>query len=152
MMTYRAVRATLVLSLVSFIAGGCGSSSPAAPTPSTPTVTDAMRGVTNLAPTSGTVLQPGQTVTFGGTAGYSLATADSGTVFMVVQDQANRILQDVTTQPRVAVVKGSGEATFSQTLTVPSSGVTSVVVFFALLPAGATGTNATASVSYPVRP
>jgi hypothetical protein len=90
-------------------------------------------------------------VAFGGTAGYSLATADSGTVFMVIQDQANHILQEVGSQPRVAVGKGTGDVTLSQTITLPTSGVSSIVVFFALLPAGATATTAAVSVSYPVR-
>ena len=149
-MTFRTVSATATISFLSLMAGGCGGSSPAAPTPA-PTVSDSVRGVSNVAPTTGTALQPGQTVTFSGTPAYSLATADSGTIYMVIQDQANRILQDVTMQPRVAVVKGSGELTLSQTLTLPTSGVTTVVVIFALLPTGASATNATASVSYPVR-
>jgi hypothetical protein len=152
-MTFRTGRATATISLICLIAGACGGSTPAAPTPtpSTSTANDSLRGVTNLAPATGTVLQPGQTVAFGGTAGYSLATADSGTVFMVIQDQANHILQEAGSQPRAAVVKGSGDVALSQTITLPTSGVTSIVVFFALLPAGATTTSATASVTYSVR-
>jgi hypothetical protein len=70
---------------------------------------------------------------------------------MVIQDQANHILQEAGSQPRAAVVKGSGDVALSQTITLPTSGVTSIVVFFALLPAGATTTSATASVTYSVR-
>ena len=149
----RSVRTSATISLICLVATACGSSTPTVPTPtpSTPTASDSLKGVTSLAPATGTVLQPGQTVAFGGTAGYALATADSGTVFMVIQDQANHILQEVGTQPRAAVVKGTGEVTLSQTITLPTSGVTSIVVFFALLPAGANTTSAAVSVSYPVR-
>lgn len=132
-------------------AAGCGGS-PAAPTQPPPvTPIDSIRGVTNLLPATGTTLQPGQTVTFSGTPAYSLATAASGTVHLIIQDQANHILQPVGTQPNTSVVKGNGEVTLSQTLTVPTEGVTSVVVFFALLPAGSSLTNASTSVFYPVR-
>jgi hypothetical protein len=142
----------VTITLAVATAAGCGGSSPAAPTPTTPvTVTDSIRGITNLLPATGTILQPGQTVTFSGTPAYSLATADSGTVHLIIQDQANRILQPIGTQPNTPVVKGNGEVTLSQTLTVPTEGVTSVVVFFALLPAGASLTNASTSVFYPVR-
>ena len=151
-MTLRTVRVFATISLICLVVAACGSSAPNAPTPTASTpLSDALRGVTSLAPPTGTALQLGQTVTFGGTAGYSLATADSGTVFMVIQDQANHILQEVGSQPRVTVGKGTGDVMLSQTITVPTSGVSSIVVFFALLPAGAAATNAAVSVSYPVR-
>ena len=67
---------------------------------------------------------------------------------MVIQDQANQALQ--ATQPNAQVVKGSGQATLSQTITLPGTGITSVRLF-ALLPTGATSTISNVAVSYPVK-
>jgi hypothetical protein len=138
--------ATIVV--VCLAVAGCGSS-PAAPTSLTP-ARDSVSSVVNMSPSPGTALQLGQTVTFTGTPGYSLATADSGTVVMIIQDQANRILQAPGTQPSAAVGKGSGQVTLSQTISLPGEGVTSVRVFFALVTPAATSTNAAVAMTYPV--
>src|SRR5262245_31850395 len=110
-----------------------------------------MNSITNMNPAPGTALQPGQTVTFAGTAGYTLATADLGAVVMVIQDQANRPMPISGVLQTVVVQRGTGEVTLTQTVTVPNDGVTSVRVFFALAAAGTTTTNAVLTVSYPVR-
>jgi hypothetical protein len=101
-------------------------------------------------PTPATALQAGQTVTFSGTAGYTLASADVGSVRMIVQDQSSRPLPSNDAQPTVVASRGTADATLTQTVTVPDIGVTSVRVFFALVPSGATSTKAVQTVSYPV--
>ena len=139
--------AALFLSLA---VAGCGSS-PAAPTLPTPApASDSVSSVTSMSPTPGTALQLGQTVTFAGTPAYVLASADLGAMRMVIQDQANRVLQTDGTQVIAVAHRGSGDVTLSQTITLPSEGITSVRVFFVLVPAGASSSNAALSVSYPV--
>jgi hypothetical protein len=129
---------------------GCGGASPAAPAPSTP-ATDSLSSVTNMVPAPGTPLQAGQTVTFSGTPGYVLASADFGTVVMVIEDQNDRVLPMSSTLSMTVVGRGSGDVTISQTVTLPADGITSVQVFFVLAPAGATSTKASVRLEYPVR-
>src|SRR4051812_9293172 len=94
---------------LSIAVAGCGSS-PAAPTPPTPApASDAVSSVTNMNPAPGTALQLGQTVTFAGTPAYTLMSADVGAMRMVIQDQANRVLQSNGTQVIVAVTRGTGD-------------------------------------------
>jgi len=112
-------------------------------------VPDSVSSITDLSPVLGTTLAPGQAVTFTGTAGYALNSAGTGVLVMVIQDQANQALQ--ATQPNAQVVKGSGQATLSQTITLPATGITGVRLFFVLLPTGATNTISNVAVSYPVR-
>ena len=134
--------------LLALTAAGCGST----PTPTMPgpvAAADSVSSITGLSPALGTTLAPGQVVTFTGTAGYALNSAGTGVVVMVIQDQANRGLQ--ATQPNAQVVKGLGEATLTQTIALPATGVTSVRLFFSLLPTGATSTASNVAVSYPVR-
>jgi hypothetical protein len=136
---------TVILALA---AAGCGST----PTPTTPApvvVPDSVSSIVGLSPVLGTTLAPGQAVTFTGTAGYALNSAGTGGLVMVIQDQANRALQ--ATQPNAQVVKGSGEATLSQTITLPATGITGVRLFFVLLPTGATNTISNVAVTYSVR-
>jgi hypothetical protein len=135
---------------LSLAVASCGSS-PAAPTPPTPVpVSDAVSSVVNMNPAPGTALQLGQTVTFAGTPAYILVSADVGGMRMVIQDQANRVLQTDGTQVIAVAHRGSGDVTLSQTITLPSEGITSVRVFFVLVPAGASSSNAVLSLSYPV--
>ena len=117
---------------------------PTSPTPAR----DSLNGLTNLSPALGTALQAGQTVGFAGTAGYTLATADVGMVMMSIQDQADRPLQTSDPQPTVVVARGTATATLSQTVTLPTTGVTSVRLSFFLAPAGSTTTNVVLSVLY----
>ena len=127
---------------------GCGSySTPTMPAPVP--AADSVSSITGLSPVLGTTLALGQAVTITGTAGYALNSAGTGTLVMVIQDQANQPLQ--TTQPNAQVVKGAGQATLSQTITLPGAGITSVRLFFVLLPTGATTTTSNVAVSYPVK-
>jgi hypothetical protein len=137
------------ISMACVCLGACGGPSTA---PSSPTqAKDSVTSVINMVPAAGTALQAGQTVTFSGTPGYTLASADVGSMIMVIQDQTDRALPASTTQPIVVVHRGSADVTLSETITIPASGVTSVRVFFVLAPAGAATTYASAQVSYPVR-
>jgi len=139
-----------ILALLVLFAGCSGGSSSMTTAPTSTVLTDAVTSITNMNPTPGTALQTGQTVTFSGTAGYTLASADVGSVRMIVQDQSSRPLPSNDAQPTVVASRGTADATLTQTVTVPDSGVTSVRVFFALVPSGATSTNAVQTVSYPV--
>jgi hypothetical protein len=143
MSTSRALSAILLGLSVS----GCGGS-PAAPAPSTP-ATDALSSVTNMVPAPGTTLQAGQPVTFSGTPGYTLVSADLGTVVMVIEDQNDRPVPGSGTQQSV-VHRGTGDATISQTVTLPADGITSVHLYFLLAPVGAAATKASVRLVYPV--
>ena len=141
--TLAMVMTTLIVWLT---AAGCGSS-PMAPA----SMPDSVSSITDMVPVLGTKLLHGQTVTFTGTAGYSLLSADSGKIIMVIEDQADQVLQPAGTQPSATVGKGSGQVTLSQSITLPDEGVTVVRVFFPLAPAGATSTNAVVHVTYQVQ-
>ena len=137
----RALAALIVLIAVS----GC-QSPPAAPSVAPQ---DSLNSIVNLVPQPGTELHPGQTVTFSGTAAYTLATADVGAMYLAVQDQSNHSL--TTDTQSVVAHRGTADVTISQTVTIPTEGVTGVHVFFVMVPAGATITKAGAQFAYPVR-
>jgi hypothetical protein len=133
--------------LLALTAAGCGSS----PTPTMPApAADSVSSIVDMSPVPGTTLARGQTVTFTGTAGYTLNSAGTAVLVLVIQDQANQTLQ-AGTQPTAPVVKGTGQATLSQTLTLPATGVTGVRLFFVLAPAGGTITNSVLTISYAVK-
>ena len=138
--------------------GACGSGSPTAPTPTpastpAPTPTPVMDAVSlgSIAPAAGSPLQASQTVTFTATLNYTLASAESGQIVIVIQDQSNRRLQPSgRPQPAAVVTKGTSTATLADSIVVPASDVSSVRVVFPLIPTGATRTDVIVSVSYPV--
>jgi beta-lactam-binding protein with PASTA domain len=134
--------ATMVMLIA---AAGC-QSPPAAPYVA---AQDSLNSVVDMNPQPGTELHPGQAVTFSGTVGFVLATADVGTMNLAVQDQTRHSL--TSNIQAVVVHRGSADVTISQTVTIPADGVTGVSVFFVMLPAGATVTRAGAQLSYPVR-
>ena len=141
--------ARLLSALGLVLAGtGCGGP-PVAPTATVPAV-DAVNGVTNMVPAPGTTLTAGGTVTFSGTPAYTLASADLGTVQMVIQDQDDRPLP-VPGSQAVLAHRGTGDVTITQTVTLPADGITSVHLYFFLVPAGAASTNASVRLTYPVR-
>lgn len=104
-----------------------------------------------MLPAPGATLSRGQTVTFTGTISYSLASADSGTVGLTIQNQANQVLQPTGSQPSTTVARGSGQVTLSQSITLPTTGTTGVTVFFSLTRVGSTTTNTVTSVAYTVQ-
>lgn len=138
--------ATMTMLLALMVAGCGGGSTPTTPTPTS--TQDALSGITNLSPSLGTNLSAGQTVTFTGTTRYTLNSADTGVVVMVLEDQAHQPLQPARTQAQTPVARGTGEATLSQTITLPGTGVTSVRLLFVLAATGASSSTATVSVSY----
>jgi hypothetical protein len=115
----------------------------------TPAPVDVVNSVIDLTPPLGTKLLHSQNVTFTGTAGYSLQSAASGQVLLLIQEQTGKALG--ATQPSATVAKGSGQVTLSQSVTLPDAGVTSVLVIFILVPAGATSTHAGAPLTYQVQ-
>lgn len=125
----------------------CGGSSPTDPAP--PILTDAI-SVSSVTPVAGSVLRAGQTVTFTAAVNYTLATAASGRIAIVIQDQTGESLDLPGEQSSVSVSRGTGSATLSSSVTIPNSGVTSVIVYLPLLPAGATTTSIVARVEYAV--
>jgi hypothetical protein len=90
-------------------------------------------------------------VTFKGTAGYTLSSADTGILFMVLMDQANQSLQLASTQAKTQVVKGSGQAKLSQTITLPATGITTVRLAFVLFGTGASTSTSSVGVSFAVK-
>ena len=148
-----AIVAIMTAVALSVHVAGCGSSPTAPDPPPTPTPTTSTSdsiSLANIAPAPGTNLLPGQTVTFSATVAFSLLSADSAAIVLGIQDQANQRLQPIGPQPSATVAKGSGQAALSQSITLPSTGITSVRVFFSLTPAGATRTDVVVSVTYPV--
>jgi hypothetical protein len=134
--------------LLGLSVSGCGGS-PAAPSaPSAPAI-DALSSVTNMVPAPGTALPAGQPVTFSGTPRYTLVSADLGTVVMVIEDQNDRPLPGSGSQLYL-VHRGTGDATISQTVTLPADGITSVHLYFLLAPVGAAATKASVRLVYPV--
>ena len=125
----------------------CSKSSPTEPALDLDSVT-----IVSLQPPAGTVLQAGARVTFTATIAYHLVNASSGSVFIVVQDQALRNLSSTVPVPSVSVVRGTGTVGLSDSIVIPATGVTSVGVFFPLLQTGATMTQTVQNVSYPVAP
>jgi hypothetical protein len=119
--------------------------------PTSTALTDGLTRITNANPAPGTTLQAGQTVTFNGTVGYTLASV-VGTVDMTVRDQNDRYLPLNANSPVdvVVVTRGTGDVTFSGSVSLPDSGVTSVRIVFTLSPNGVPPST-TLDVSYPVR-
>ena len=67
-----------------------------------------------------------------------------------IQDQTGAIIQPGP-PPSVAISRGSGMVTLSDTITISAAGVTRVDVFLALFPAGQSFTNVVVDVSYLVQ-
>jgi hypothetical protein len=126
---------------------GCGGESPT----TTPTPADDAVSLSSITPAAGTVLHANEMVTFTATLNYTLASAESGQVVIVIQDQLNQNLKPQgVPQPTAAVMRGTGTVTLTDSILIPGSGVTSVRVVFPLALAGATRTEVLVSVSYPV--
>jgi hypothetical protein len=147
----------IVVALGLGLLSGCGSDVPSAPssTPAptplpTPTPgTDAI-SLSSISPAAGTALQAGQEVAFTATVSYTLASAASGRVSMIIQDQLNRSLQPLGTHP-TAVSGGTATVTLTDSIVIPATGVSLVRVFLPLYPASATSTSVVALGEYPIR-
>lgn len=127
---------------------GCsdGDSSPTEPEPTINSI-----AVETITPAQGTTLSAGSRVTFQARVRYTLATASSGRISMVIEDQASRNISPTSPQPNVQVSRGGGVVELTDTVTIPANGVTRVDLFVPLLPAGASSTNTVQLVRYPVQ-
>lgn len=142
---------------VAILAAGCGGSPTSAAVTPTPTVAtpaptvaanDSIQ-VNAMVPTPGTTLTRGDTVTFTATVKYTLATADTGNIFLILENQDEQLIQNGP-QANAPITRGDGEVTVSQTLEIPRTGVSAVKVFIAMFPTGTTRTQAFASVTFQV--
>ena len=129
---------------------GCGGGAPTAPTPARAPASDAI-SLSSMTPAPGTLLHAREMVTFTATVSYTLASAASGQIVIVIQDQLNQNLKPPgVAQSAVSVMTGTSTTTLSDSIRIPDSGVSSVRVFLLLSPAGTTRTDVVVSVSYPV--
>ncbi len=115
----------------------------------TVTVPDTI-ALTSITPPASDTLRLAQQVSFAATVGYALNSAETGEIQMFIQDQTGAIIQPGP-RPSVAISRGSGMVTLSDTITISAAGVTRVDVFLALFPAGQSFTNAVVVVSYLVQ-
>jgi hypothetical protein len=136
------------LALMMLLALGC-SDSDSSPTEPEPTINSVI--IETITPARDTTLSAGSRVTFRARVSYTLATASSGRLSMIIQDQASRNISSTSPQPNAQVSRGGGVVELADTVTIPANGVTRVDVFVPLLPAGAASTNTVQIVSYPVR-
>jgi hypothetical protein len=138
--------AVLGLSLALLMLGCSGSDSPTDPGPTTDSLV-----LESFEPPVSTVLAPGSRVSFRARVRYALATASTGRVLIVIQDQTGNNISGTSPQPSVAVTLGAGTVELADTITVPASGVTSVQVFYPLIPGGAQQSTVVQRVIYTVR-
>jgi|RhiMethySRZTD1v2_1073278.scaffolds.fasta_scaffold578553_2 hypothetical protein len=141
MLGARGAFALAVLSLALLTAACNGDDSP-----SEPSLFDAV-SIENIEPPTTTVLRRGTQVTITVTARYTLGSASEGRLVLVLQDQNNQVIGPP--QPEARVLRGQGNVTLSNTLTVPASAAI-VRVFVPLTPQGATSTSTVATVTYTV--
>jgi hypothetical protein len=97
------------------------------------------------------ILRAGEPVTFTVTLTYTLTSAPTGFVAIVVQDQSFRNLSTTVPQPKVDVVQGTGRVTLTDSVIIPATGVTQVDVSFPLFATGATSTQVAKKLSFLVR-
>ena len=123
-----------------------GGDSPTDPGPQTDSVT-----IESISPDPGAVLRAGSRVTFRARVRYTLATASSGRISIVIQDQNSRNISATIPQPNAQVPSGNGAVELADTVDLPATGITQVNVFFPLLPAGASSTSTVQVLRYPVQ-
>lgn len=125
-----------------------GCSDGDSPTDPAPTVDSV--AVESITPAAGGSLAAGSRVTIRARVRYTLATASSGSISMVIEDQASRNISTTSPQPRAQIQRGSGTVELVDTINIPANGVTRVDVFLPLFPGGASSTNTVQVVRYPV--
>jgi hypothetical protein len=142
-MSRRLLRA-LALAMAAGLALGCGRGS----SPSDTSGPDIVI-IATIAPPDGTVLAPGGKVTFDAGISYLLNSAGAAAIVMTVEDQSGRVLNpdsEVTT----IVSRGTGSVRFTDQVTVPATGASTVRVLFTLSPTPPVSPPVLASASYPV--
>ena len=103
----------------------------------------------SASPTPGTPLIAGRTVEFKIRVSYQLSIADSGTIVLVVQGEANKNLLGDRKQQTQAVTRGKGSMMLTDSLVVPA-GSKEVRLFMPLVPNGINHTSGELVVRYPV--
>jgi uncharacterized protein (TIGR03067 family) len=106
--------------------------------------------IVSILPDPSTPLAAGSTVTFKATVMYSLASASSGQVGIVIQDQASQNLSLTSPQPTADVLRGKGTITLTDSAAVPATGVSAVLVFFPLTATDGSNSLAAPIVTYTV--
>jgi hypothetical protein len=101
-------------------------------------------------PKPGTALVTGQRVAFTVTVEYRLDIAQHGRIVLVFEDENDRILLPERNVVSNLVERGSGQATLSDTITLPPR-VREVHLFVPLVPEGLTNTTGQLLITYPVR-
>ena len=137
-----------ILMVCAALLGACSDDDNNSPTEPLPT-TDSI-AIETITPARGTTLRKGQEVTFTAFVRYTVGTASTGRMSMVIQNQANQNLQAAGTQPRVDLIRGGGTVTLTSRITVPTSGTSSVIVITPLFVGNAPTTSITSSVTYTV--
>jgi hypothetical protein len=105
--------------------------------------------INSITPAAGSRIAPGSTVTFNANVSYILASASTGVITIVVEDQASVPIAGTQAQKSVA----SGQSSINiatPTFTVPATGVTSLQVFVSLAATGASQTSTVEEVIYTV--
>ena len=133
-----------LLVLVSAVSGCGHSSSPTEPGGGMDSI-----ALESISPPVTTPLTTGSEVTFTGRVRYNLASASSGSIFIVIEDQSAINISPTVPQPSLSISRGSGTVEISDHIRIPA-GVTKVNVFFPVVPSGATRSTAVTSVAYTV--
>lgn len=133
------------LALTILLLSCSGGDGPTDPSP----VVDSV-AVESISPPQSDPLRAGGQVIFRARVSYTLVSASLGRISIVIQDQSRRNLSTTIPQPSAQVNGGSGTVELSDTVTILASGVSSVQVFFPLLPSGATNTSVVSVVTYSV--
>jgi hypothetical protein len=100
-------------------------------------------------PAPGTPLTVGQTVEFKIRVSYQLSIADSGTIILVVQDEANKNLLGDRKQQSQPTTHGHGTLTLIDSFVVPA-GSKEVRLFIPLVPSGISNTSGELLIRYPI--
>jgi len=136
------------LALMMLFALRC-SDSDSSPTEPEPTIDSV--AIETITPVQGTTLQGGSRVTFRARVRYTLATASSGRISLIIEDQASRNISATTPQPSISVTRGGQVVELTDTIDIPANGVTRVDVFVPLFPGTSTSTNTVQVVRYTVQ-
>jgi hypothetical protein len=118
--------------------------------PTDPLPTNDAMLLESITPSPFEPLVAGSRVTFRVRSRYALATANTGHVTLVIEDQNLRLFSP-TAQQRATVTRGEGRVEIADTVDIPARGVTLVHVFTPLFPAGSSSSTAVQQATYTVR-
>jgi hypothetical protein len=125
-------------------AGGCGAGSSGTDLGGPDLIV-----IATISPPEGTKLAPGGSVTFTAGLSYILNSSGAATIIMVIEDQGGRVLNPAS-EVTTVVSRGTGSLQMSDSITIPSTGVSQIKVLFTLGPSPAFAPPSVASASYPV--